>query len=134
LWVTRARRIGNLEFVSDQLETYIILEPVNASLPETELSPRTSLVSMLFNPRRWKGKELRLALSFPGLVEIPYVQEYGDDEVKGTAALSRNDNTAVTIGLVAALNLYADGSYFFSGVGVDTDQVVSFVFARSLIR
>jgi len=89
---------------------------------------------MLFNPRRWKGEELRLALGFPSLVEIPYVQEYGDDEVKGATALSRNDNTAVTIGLIAALYLHADGSHFFSGVGMDTDQVVSLVLARSLRR
>jgi len=116
-------------------KSLVILETVNTLLLETKLSPRASLVSMLLNPFCRKGEELGLAFFAVGVAafaeEIPYVQEYGNDEIKRARAFFGHNNAAVAICLIAALHLYTDGRYL--RLGRHTDQIVSLVVPGSLV-
>jgi hypothetical protein len=62
------------------------------------------------------------------------IQKHRDHKIESTSAFSGNDNAAVAVGLIAALNLDAKRPYRSPRIWMYADEVISFVLARGLIR
>ena len=63
-----------------------------------------------------------------------YIQEHSDHEIEGPKIFTRNDDATIAISLVATFYLHSHRLYILPWVGMNANQIVSFVVRRSLIR